>query len=73
LTKALARHGVEGFAARRPGRKPKRDAKDLRIDTLEKRNARLEAQLALARRLLDLQKKASEILGVDLPTPPEEI
>lgn len=71
--KALARHGVEGLAARRPGRKPKRDAKDLRIDTLEKRNARLEAQLALARKLLDLQKKASEILGVDLPTPPEEI
>ena len=24
--KALARHGVEGLAARRPGRKPKRDA-----------------------------------------------
>lgn len=71
--KALARHGVEGLAPRRPGRKPKRDAKDLRIDTLEKRNARLEAQLALARKLLDLQKKASEILGVDLPTPPEEI
>jgi hypothetical protein len=73
VAKGARQHGVEDFAARRAGRKPKRDATDLRIDTLKKRNARLEAQFALARKLLDLQKKPRRSLGVDLPTPPKEI
>ena len=60
--------GSEGLAARAPGRKPKLDAKDRRILELEKRTARLEAKLALADKLIALQKKASELLGIELAT-----
>jgi transposase-like protein len=63
--KALARHGVEGLAARRPGRKLKRDAKDLRIDTLEKRNARRDSAIDLepAEGALDVVAQAVELLA----------
>jgi transposase len=64
--KQLALHGSEALAGRKPGRKPKFDAKDRRIAELEKRAARLEAKLSLAEKLLDLQKKVSVILGIDL-------
>lgn len=66
--KQLALHGSEALAGRKPGRKPKQDAKDRRIAELEKRSARLEEKLALAEKLIDLQKKVSAILGVNLTT-----
>lgn len=66
--KQLALHGSEALAARKPGRKPKLDAKDRRIAELEKRAARLEAKLSLAEKLIDLQKKVSSILGINLAT-----
>jgi transposase len=69
--KQLALHGSEALAGRRPGRKPKLDAKDRRIAELEKRAARLEAKLSLAEKLIDLQKKASVILGISLTTDDE--
>lgn len=64
--KQLALGGSEALAAHKPGRKPKMDAKDRRIAELEKRAARLEAKLSLAEKLIDLQKKVSAILGIDL-------
>src|ERR1019366_4271456 len=64
--KELVLHGSEALAGRKPGRKPKLDAKDLRIAELEKRSARLEAKLSLAEKLIDLQKKVSAILGINL-------
>lgn len=64
--KQLALHGSEALAGRKPGRKPKQDAKDRRIAELEKRSARLEDKLALAEKLIDLQKKVSAILGINL-------
>ncbi|WP_437974268.1 transposase [Sorangium sp. So ce295] len=54
--KQLALHGSEALAGRKPGRKPKQDAEDRRIAELEKRSARLEEKLALAEKLIDLQK-----------------
>ena len=66
--KHLALHGSEALAARKPGRKPKLDAKDRRIAELEQRAARLEAKLSLAEKLIDLQKKVSAILGINLAT-----
>ncbi|WP_437566093.1 transposase [Sorangium sp. So ce542] len=54
--KQLALHGSEALAERKPGRKPKQEAKDRRIAELEKRSARLEEKLALAEKLSDLQK-----------------
>src|SRR6185437_14691334 len=69
--KQLALHGSEGLAQRAPGRKPKLDAKDRRILELEKRTARLEAKLELADKLIALQKKASELLGIELASDDE--
>lgn len=66
--KQLALHGSEALAGRKPGRKPKLDAKDRRIAELEHRAARLEAKLSLAEKLIDLQKKVSAILGINLAT-----
>jgi transposase len=59
-------HGSEALGAQKRGPKPKVDAKDRRIAELEKRNAKLEAKLALNAQLLELQKKAALILGFDL-------
>jgi transposase len=66
--KQLALHGSEALAGRKRGRKPKLDAKDRRIGVLEKRAAKLEAKLSLAEKLIDLQKKVSAILGINLAT-----
>jgi len=66
--KQLVLQGSEALAGRKPGRKPKLDAKDRRIAELEKRAARLEAKLSLAEKLIDLQKKVSAILGINLAT-----
>lgn len=67
----LALHGSEALGTRKRGRKPKLDAKDQRIAELEKKAAKLEAKLVLAGKLLALQKKASEILGIDLDSADE--
>ena len=64
--KQLALHGSEALAGRKPGRKPKLDVKDQRIAELEKRAARLEAKLSLSEKIIDLQKKVSAILGINL-------
>jgi transposase-like protein len=56
--KQLGLHGTDGLAGRKPGRKPKMDAKDRRIAELEKRTAKLEAKLTLAGKLLDTPKKS---------------
>lgn len=64
--KELALSGSAGLGTRKRGRPPKVDEKDRRISELEKQTARLEAKLSLAHKLLALQKKASEILGIKL-------
>lgn len=66
--KQLALHGSEALGTVKRGPKPRRDAKDLRIAELEKRAAKLEAKLVLAGKLIDLQKKVSAILGIELPS-----
>jgi transposase-like protein len=66
--KELELHGSEALVGRKPGRKPKLDAKDLRIAELEKRALQLEAKLSLAGKLIDLQKKVSSILGLSFAT-----
>lgn len=60
--------GQAGLEAQKPGRKSSRDDKDRVIEKLEKRAARLEKKLDLAHKLIDLQKKTHEILGLALPT-----
>jgi transposase len=64
--KALRLYGETGLAERVPGRKTTRDDRDERIVRLERDKARLEKELTVAKKVIDLQKKVSEILGVDL-------
>jgi transposase len=63
----LKQKGVEGLAPQKPGRKSSKDAKDRRIEELEKRNARLEKELRISKALIELQEKAHEVLGIALP------
>jgi len=63
----LGENGKSGLEPRKPGRKPKFDAKDRRIAELQKRNAVLERKLHVADAVIALQKKAHEILGIALP------
>ncbi|WP_204816951.1 transposase [Corallococcus macrosporus] len=53
-----------------PAKEP--DASARRVAELEKELARAQVRLKRAEALLDLQKKVSEILGVELPKPNEE-
>jgi transposase len=64
----LGTYGTEGLVARKPGRKPKLDAKDRRNIELEKRNVALERELHILKALVDLQKKAHQILGIACPS-----
>lgn len=59
--------GTSGLEPRKPGRKPKLDAKDVRIAVQEKRIALLERRMHIADALIALQKKAHELLGIALP------
>jgi transposase len=49
-----------------------KDDRDAKILELERRNARLTADLERARAVLEIQKKVAQLLGVTLPTPSEE-
>lgn len=70
--RALREVGEKGLAARRTGRPQKRDAKDRRIEQLERRTTRLERELDISRKLIELPKKASELLGITLATLDDE-
>jgi transposase-like protein len=67
----FAARGAAGLAPKKPGRKPKADAKDKEIAELKKRTAALERKLYIAEKLIDLQKKASALLAVALPNDDE--
>jgi transposase len=59
--------GEAGLEPKPPGRKPLKDAKDRRIDQLEAEKAKLERKLLIAEKLLELQKKAQELLAAAQP------
>ncbi|MBK8481993.1 MAG: transposase [Proteobacteria bacterium] len=64
--------GEAGLASRKPGRKPKLDAKDRALLAATKEVDKLKRKLRVANALIDLQKKAHELLGLTLPEPPED-
>ena len=66
--KILRSEGETGLARKTAGRKPMRDERDATIDKLERDKAKLEHELLVARKLLELAGKAHEILGVTLPS-----
>jgi transposase-like protein len=64
---------LSALTPRRRGPKPRvLDARDRELRETQKKLARTEARLKRAEALLDLQKKVSEILGIELPPPPPE-
>lgn len=63
----LERVGIAGLAAKTPGRKATKDAKDRRIEQLEADRAKLERKLLIAEKLIELQKKAQELLAAVQP------
>jgi len=56
-----------GLAARQRG--PQARVKDPRVQQLERENAKLRRQLQRVETLLEIQKKASELLGIPLNHP----
>lgn len=66
--KQLTRHGMKGLEPKRAGRKPTRDKSALEIARLQGKNHRLAAELLLTRKVIELQVKAHEILGITLPS-----
>lgn len=66
--KQLRTRGEAGLVAKTPGRKPTRNARDRQIERLEREKAKLEKELLVARKLIELAGKAHEILGVALPS-----
>jgi len=69
--KQVESHGSERMAATKRGRKTLLDEKDRRILELEKRLRAADKELAIRQVLIDLQKKVSEILDIELPKPEE--
>lgn len=66
--RVIADHDVEGLSSHKRGRKARLDAKDRYIADLEKKLHAAEREVTIARGLLELQKKVSQLLGVTLPT-----
>src|SRR5690606_3487587 len=64
----LQAHGERGLEPQKPGPKARRDERDLEFEKLARRTARLEHDLLIARKLIELAGKAHEILGVALPS-----
>ena len=63
----LERDGQSGLEGKRPGRKPLKDAKDRRIEQLQGEKVKLERKLLIAEKLIELQKKAQELLAAAQP------
>lgn len=63
----LAQDAQAGLEAKKPGRKPLKDAKDRRIEQLENDKSKLERKLLIAEKLIELQKNAQELLAAAQP------
>lgn len=68
----LGTGGEAGLTPRKPGRKPKLDARDRELLAVTKQNETLQRKLRVAEALITLQKKAHELLGLTLPEPEEK-
>lgn len=65
---ALRLHGERGLQARKPGPASTRDVRDEQLSVLSRENQRLRAKLERAEAIIDLQKKVSVLLGIELRT-----
>lgn len=60
-------HGVEGLNSKRPGPKPCDDERDRLIQKQRRAILELERELSIVNALVEMQKKAREILGLSRP------
>ena len=58
--------GVLAALGKKRGRKPRRDERQQELERLQRENRQLRRKLEQAELILDIQKKASEILGIPL-------
>jgi len=68
----LQRAQKAALEPRKRGRKPTRDATTEEMARLRRENERLQEKLRQAEIIIDVQKKLSVLLGVELPKVPEE-
>jgi transposase len=67
-------HGAEGLEPRKPGPKPDPErAYAADLERLRRENARLAARLERAELIIDVQKKVSQMLGLELPPEPPSL
>jgi transposase-like protein len=64
--RALGMDGPSGLQPKKTGR-PTKPEEARRIERLTRRNEQLERELALARSVIEIQKKVSELLSLTLP------
>ncbi len=64
------RDGTLGALGRKRGPKPSKSAEQLENEKLQREVARLQKRLAHAEKIIDVQKKLSEVLGLTLEEPP---
>lgn len=64
----LEQNGLKGLEPKPTGRKPLQTESEREISKLTRKNEQLTAQLSLAYKVIELQKKAHEILGIALPS-----
>jgi len=69
----LYRAGALSALARPKGRPRKKDPLTDEVERLRRRNARLEARLATAERIIEIQGKVSELLGIPLSQASEDV
>lgn len=69
--RAQARAGTLTALGRKRGPKKKRSDAEVRAEKLERENRRLRQKLEYAEEIIDVQKKLSKILGVQLDPPKE--
>jgi transposase-like protein len=67
--RAARREGSLAQLSRKRGKKPAKTRETRELERLRKENARLRRELEKAQTVIEVQKKLSEILGVDLGTP----
>ena len=76
ISKWRKRHaggGVQALRAQARGPKPAPvDSLQAEVQRLRRENTRLQARLAQAETIIDVQKKVSQLLGTTLPLPPAD-
>ena len=64
--RALRRDGTLVALGRKRGPKKAKAGEQLEVESLQRDNARLRRKLAHAEKIIDVQKKLSEVLGISL-------